>query len=335
MSGTAQAGGGDRAAAAGPRGVLGLLREPGWRRGLALAVAVAVACLLLGQWQWHRRQARLAANAPLVQNYDDAPVALDSVLPGGAPLAARDAWTPVRVSGTYDADATVLARNRQQGRSVGYDVLVPLVLDDGTALLVDRGWVPAGSSSRAPDAVPAPPGGEVTVTAHVRPWEPERAGTVPEGQVVSIAAGPVARAAAAAGAAPALRDAFAVLVEEEPAPARAPAAPERPEVDEGPHLAYTVQWYGFALTALVVWVVAGRRELQARAVPVDAPAAVGGAPGSGAAEPSGAGPSAVGTPRAAAPRRAVRGARRARPGSDEEAEDLAVAQAVEGAHPPR
>ncbi|MCI2237651.1 SURF1 family protein [Paenibacillus sp. TRM 82003] len=359
MSGTAQAGGGTagdaggtRATGTGVRGVLGLLREPGWRRGLALAVVVAVACLLLGQWQWHRRQARLAANAPLVENYDDAPVALDSVLPaGGTPLAARDAWTPVRVTGTYDASASVLARNRQHGQSVGYDVLVPLVLDDGTALLVDRGWVPAGSSSRAPDTVPAPPGGEVTVTAHVRPWEPARDSTVPEGQVASIAAGPVARAADAAGAPP-LRDAYAVLAEEEPAPAQAPAAPERPEVDEGPHLAYTVQWYGFALTALVVWVIAGRRELQARSAPVDVPAPVGGGVPDGGvpdgAAPAGGSRSGAGSPgdglsaAAAAPRPAAlrrhpaRGARRVRPGSDEEAEDLAIARAGdEAARPPR
>ncbi len=51
-------------------GVLRLLREPRWLRGLALAVLVALVCCALGRWQWHRREERLAANAPLVQNYD-------------------------------------------------------------------------------------------------------------------------------------------------------------------------------------------------------------------------------------------------------------------------
>ncbi|WP_432571841.1 SURF1 family cytochrome oxidase biogenesis protein [Kineococcus sp. SYSU DK005] len=332
----------------GARGVLGLLREQRWRRGLALAVAVGVVCVLLGQWQWHRRQARLAANAPLVGNYDAAPVPVDEVLPaGGAPLAARDAWTPVRVSGTYDAGATVLARNRQLGDAVGYDVLVPLVLADGTALLVDRGWVPAGSTSSAPDAVPAAPGGTVSVTARVRPWEPARRSSVPAGQVASIAQEPVRRVTGAAGVAR-LRGGYAVLASEEPAPAVALPRAGRPEVDEGPHLAYTVQWYGFALTALVVWVVAGRRELQARELQVrgalSAPGAApdgggaaggddvpGGAPGGrdeGGAVPgaaTGAGPGAARPAR----RRPVRVAR---PGSDEEAED---AEVEAGARPRR
>ncbi|NAZ85517.1 SURF1 family protein [Kineococcus sp. T90] len=310
--------------------MLGLLREPRWRRGLALAVAVAVVCVLLGQWQWHRRQARLAANAPLVGNYDAAPADVDVLLPAdGRPLAARDAWTPVRVSGTYDAAATVLVRNRQHEESVGYDVLVPLLLEDGTALVVDRGWVPAGSTSSAPDAVPAAPTGTVSVTARVRPWEPARRSAAPRGQVASIAAGPVARATADAGAAR-LRGGYAVLSAEEPAPAQVPARAGRPEVDEGPHLAYTVQWYGFALTALVVWVVAGRRELQARAPQAGAvPAGAGpggdpghGAPGGGAPGDGDAGGRGPGGPGGARRRRPVRA------GSDEEAEDAEVEAGV-------
>ncbi|WP_432537124.1 SURF1 family cytochrome oxidase biogenesis protein [Kineococcus arenarius] len=316
----------------GVRGVLGLLREPGWRRGLALALAVAAVCLVLGQWQWHRRQDRLDANAPLVSNYDAAPVALDAVLPAdGSPPAEDDLWTPVRVSGSYAPEGTVLVRNRQHGQAVGYDVLVPLVLADGTALLVDRGWVPAGSTSSAPDAVPAPPRGTVSVTARVRAWEPARDSTVPQGQVASIAPGPVAEVTGAAGVPP-LRGGYAVLASEDPAALPAPATAERPEVDEGPHLAYTVQWYGFALTALVVWVVAGRRELQARALPAatGADGASAGAGSGGDAPRPGSAPEGArrGGPAAGGPtaptRRPARRARPARPGSDEEAEDLEV-----------
>ncbi|WP_432509212.1 SURF1 family cytochrome oxidase biogenesis protein [Kineococcus auxinigenes] len=336
-TGTTPATGAATPSGTGARGVLGLLREPGWRRGLALALAVAAVCLVLGQWQWHRRQDRLDANAPLVSNYDAAPVALGTVLPAdGSPPAEEDLWTPVSVSGTYAPEGTVLVRNRQHGQAVGYDVLVPLVLADGTALLVDRGWVPAGSTSSAPDAVPAPPRGTVSVTARVRAWEPARDSTVPQGQVASIAPGPVAEVTGAAGVPP-LRGGYAVLASEEPTALPAPATAERPEVDEGPHLAYTVQWYGFALTALVVWVVAGRRELQARALPAvtGADGAPGGAPGGDGAVPAGSrspgGPQpgsapggAARRPGAATTRRPARRARPARPGSDEEAEDLEV-----------
>ncbi|NAZ77073.1 SURF1 family protein [Kineococcus sp. T13] len=335
-----------------PGSVLGLLREPRWVRGLALALAVAVVCCVLGRWQWHRRQDRLAANAPLTQNYDAPPGAVTDVLPAGEQLDAADAWTPVRVEGTYDAGATVLVRNRPRDEQTGYDVLVPLVLADGGALLVDRGWVPAGSSSERPDSVPAPPQGPVSVVARLRPWEPTKRGEVPAGQAASIAAEEVGRQTAAAGAPP-LLGGYAVLAAETPAPAQAPLPAERPDVDEGPHLAYTVQWFGFAVTALVVWVVAGRRELEARRSggALGAPLGAGAPPvpgeqGADAREPDGRepdgrepdGPTAGGREPAApgertGERTGGRAARRGRargrgapprPGSDEEAEDAAL-----------
>jgi cytochrome oxidase assembly protein ShyY1 len=240
--------------------VLRLLREPRWLRGLAVAVLIALVCCVLGRWQWHRRQERLAANAPLVQNYDDAPVDVTQVLPRGASLAPDDVWTPVEVTGTYDGAATVLARNRPRDESTGYEVLVPLVTADGSALLVDRGWVAAGSSSERPDAVPAAPEGQVTVTARLRAWEDAKRGDVPAGQVASIGR----EAVQAAVGDVELLDGYAVLATEDPAPSSAPQLAARPDVDEGPHLAYTVQWFGFALTSIVVWIVAGRRELELR-----------------------------------------------------------------------
>ncbi|PPK96172.1 cytochrome oxidase assembly protein ShyY1 [Kineococcus xinjiangensis] len=243
-----------------PTSVLGLLRERRWVAGLAVACAVAVVCVVLGQWQWQRRADRQARTAPLVANYD-APVRdLDAVLPADSTLQPGEVWTPVRVRGRYDPEHTLLARNRPLEKSYGYAVLVPLLLPDGSALLVDRGWIPAGQDGSAPDAVPAPPPGEVDVTVRLRRWEADRDNPAPQGQVQSIAAQDVA-----AEVPRPLREAYGVLAAEEPRPARAPVLLPRPPVDQGPHLAYTVQWYAFALTSLVVWVVAGRRELQARA----------------------------------------------------------------------
>jgi len=319
--------------------VLGLLREPRWIRGLALAIAVACVCVVLGQWQWHRRQERLAANAPLITNYDAAPVALDGVLPaGGAGLRLADAWTPVTATGTYDVEATVLARNRPRDEQTGYEVLVPLQLADGSSLLVDRGWVPAGSDSARPDEVPAPPRGRVTVEVRLRPFEPSRRTRAPAGQVATIARGAVTAAAAAAGD-DGLRGGYGVLAAETPAAADAPLPAIRPDVDEGPHLAYTIQWYGFALTALVVWVVAGRRELETRrtgALPGEGTGRTGtdreGATGRAGEDRRGDardGAAGDGPRRAPVPAPAPR-ARPAgrggtpRPGSDEEAEDAAL-----------
>src|SRR5690606_22590136 len=52
--------------------------------------------------------------------------------------------------------------------SSGVDAVVPLVLADGSSLLVDRGWWPTENRGEVPDDLPAPPAGEVTVTGWVR-----------------------------------------------------------------------------------------------------------------------------------------------------------------------
>jgi cytochrome oxidase assembly protein ShyY1 len=92
--------------------------------------------------------------------------------------AADAVWKRVRATGRYDADAQVLIRNRSVNSAAGYEVVTPLILADGTAVLIDRGWVPpASSGATKPPAVPAPPKGTVTVTARVRPSE-EKLGTV-------------------------------------------------------------------------------------------------------------------------------------------------------------
>ena len=242
--------------------MLGLLRRHRETIGLwLLAVVFATACVFLGRWQLHRYQAKHDKAALVARNYDAAPVPLATLLAGpGARFDRQQEWRKVSVRGTYDAAATVLVRNRPHTGNgadavYGYEVVVPLRLDDGTALLVDRGWLPNGSTGstpgEAPDAVPAPPSGPVQVVARLKPSEPARAasanGPLPRGQVGSVA---VREIGALAGYP--VYPAYGVLVSETPAAATAPALLDRPVVDggEGINASYAVQWVVFALMLL-------------------------------------------------------------------------------------
>jgi cytochrome oxidase assembly protein ShyY1 len=72
----------------------------------------------------------------------------------------------------------MLARGRAVEGRVGFEVVTPLVLDDGTAVLVDRGWVPpAPGGAAALPRVPAAPSGPVTVVGRVHLSE-SRAGAI-------------------------------------------------------------------------------------------------------------------------------------------------------------
>nr|MBA3489014.1 SURF1 family protein [Longispora sp. (in: high G+C Gram-positive bacteria)] len=88
--------------------------------------------------------------------------------PGQRP-AERDGWRQVTATGVYDPAHTVLVRARTFEHQVGYEVLVPLRLSDGSAVLVDRGWIPSSSAGAAtrPD-IPPVPGGQVSVTGRLR-----------------------------------------------------------------------------------------------------------------------------------------------------------------------
>jgi MYXO-CTERM domain-containing protein len=238
----------------------------------ALAVVFATACVLLGRWQLDRYEDKSARKQLVTRNYDTAPVPLAQVL--ASPDAAfdpADQWRQVRVSGTYDAAGTTLVRNRPRRGSgataeFGYEVVVPLRLADGSALLVDRGWLPSGSGSgdpgQAPDAVPPPPGGRVEVVARLRPSEPARSGRLPQGQALSVT---VPGIGARLGYP--VHGAYGVLVQETPATQPAPAPLDPPVLDggEGINASYAVQWGLFALLGLAfpVWVRRRRRTLAA------------------------------------------------------------------------
>lgn len=215
-----------------------------WYGYLAMAIAFALACVLLSQWQFARRDEALVEVRAIQANYDSDPVALESVLPGLEDYDDSVKWTPVTVTGTYLVDEQLLVRNRPYKGTPGFEVLTPLQLADGSVFVVDRGWVAPGALQDLPDEVPAPPSGEVTVTAYLKPGEPSIAGrTAPAGQVPTIQLDEVA----ALLDAPTYTGAYGILASESPAPATRPAAAPRPVADEGPHLSYAVQWIVFAL----------------------------------------------------------------------------------------
>lgn len=154
------------------------LLTPGWLARLAAALAIATVMVLLGNWQLSRYEERSAINARIDAAAVAEAVPLAGVLAAptgdavGPAVSPEDTWTMVTATGRYDTAHQLLARGRTVKGRVGFEVLTPLVLPDGSAILVDRGWVPPPEAglTAAPE-VPAPPGGSVTVTGRIRPGE--------------------------------------------------------------------------------------------------------------------------------------------------------------------
>lgn len=235
-----------------------------WLGALAAATVFFVVCLFLGQWQWGRHEERTAAADAVTRNYGAAPAPLDRILPAGGPLQPDQVWSRVTATGRYDRAGQLLVRNRPQNVTYGYEVLVPLRLDDGTALLVDRGWVKNAATAETLPQVPDPPDGVVTVTGWLRQGEPSLGRDLPAGQLASIH---LPEAEAALGRP--LRPAYLILGAEDDGTGREPARPAPllpPETDTGPHFAYALQWWFGSLTGFVILGVYLRREIRERAV---------------------------------------------------------------------
>ena len=131
-----------------PKGSWKFLAEPKWVAGHVIVVVATIAFLLLGFWQVDRNDEK-HARGPRRQGRVRRRPRPRSVRPARNRLPGQR----VEASGTYDADSEVLLRNRVRDGEGGYELLTPLVLDDGTAVVVDRGWVPRNDVDRDADSL--------------------------------------------------------------------------------------------------------------------------------------------------------------------------------------
>lgn len=240
--------------------------RPLWIFSHLFVLAAVVLFISLGFWQLRRLDERRARNAVITSRTAEPVAPVDEVLPVGADYADAEAvaYRTVRSSGTYDADGQVLVRGRSLGGAPGSWVLTPLVREDGTAVIVNRGWVPnSGQLEGVPDDVEVP-SGTVTVTGLLLPTE-ERAGMgpqdPPDGTLTNLARADIARIAEQAETP--LVPAYVQLRDQDPEPgAAAPTVLAPPAVDEGPHLSYAAQWFFFAAIPVVGYPIILRRKAE-------------------------------------------------------------------------
>lgn len=103
---------------------------------------IGVACgIRLGMWQLHRADEK----QQLLHQFERGQA--QTLELRHADTAALTRYQHVRASGHYDADHAVLLDNMPSATGMaGYRVLTPWQLQAGQWLLVDRGWVPLGTT---------------------------------------------------------------------------------------------------------------------------------------------------------------------------------------------
>ena len=232
-----------------------------WFGYLALALVFAAVCVALSQWQVARLHETRSANELVDRNYHSTPVAVMSVLPTLTSYSPKQRWMQVELTGSYLADAQMLVRNRPLNGQPGFEVLNPLLLPDGNVFLVDRGYVPIGNTQDRPDHIPSPPAGTVTVIARLQAGEPTLAGrSDTPGELATIHLPDVATLVGK----PTYTGAYGLMVSESPAADTRPTAKPQPQLDEGLHISYAIQWVIFGIMAFFGLWYAIRQEYRMR-----------------------------------------------------------------------
>lgn len=257
------------------------LSSPRWLLSHLFVGACVVAMVAAGIWQLGRLSERREAN-DTIRAAEALPAApLAEVVPAGvaSDAAAVEAarYRSVVVSGTYRPADEVLVRNRSLDGAPGYWVLTPLVQADGTAVAVNRGWVPFDVQPDGPWDRFAPPAGPVTVTGVVRDPQVRSTGGVvsgpadaAEGRLRTLSRVDVARLQQQVDVT--LAPLYVDLVTQQPdQPADTPTPVPSPELSEGPHLGYAGQWFIFALLTVTVYPLLLRRVARNRAAAAAAP----------------------------------------------------------------
>lgn len=242
--------------------------RPGSSRGRIISVIVlllAFAALVgLGSWQMERRAWKLE----LIQQVEARADAPARPLPASSQWPAlnraTDEYAHVRVTGVFDHAKealvyTVLSEPNGPLRGPGFSVITPLMLPDGSAVLVNRGFVPTDKrdpATRTAGQVEGP----VTVTGLLR-FAEEASSFVPDNDPARNAwyrrdPAEIAAARGLTRAAPFMIDADAT-----PNPGGLPQGGETRLVFPNRHLEYALTWYGLAATmlAVVVAVLVSRR----------------------------------------------------------------------------
>lgn len=220
----------------------------------AVTLLFATFTCMLGFWQLSRAHRKLSFEQQMAERGPMPPLTLEQLARDTA-TGDQQAQRRIVLSGQWDAAHTVYLMNRSMDERSGFYVTTPLRLPDGTAVVVQRGWIARDDANPTKAPPVATPSGPVTVSGHVAAWPSHwiDLGHMSSGAVrqnlelapltaesgLAIRPVTVAEDANAGNAADGLRRDW-------PAPSAG--------VSIATHYGYAFQWFAMAVTALVLYV---------------------------------------------------------------------------------
>lgn len=152
-------------------------------------------------------------------------------------------WQPAIVSGIFDNTSQILLRNSYFEGVYGFELLTRFTDVTGRKFWVDCGWVKAGKDALTQPELPRIPDGVVTITGRLR-----LDSSLPRGSFFAIpqskSDGLIAKANAQSGGSS--ENFYLDLISGNKPTLTPKVAAQLPEITDGPHMAYALQWLFFA-----------------------------------------------------------------------------------------
>jgi cytochrome oxidase assembly protein ShyY1 len=210
-----------------------------------IALVLVAACLFAAQWQFNRGGSQSATNKIIAANLDLPSLTMADIA-NLDPVSSQ--WRKVTLEGSFSQDKQELVRNRYYEGKFGFEVLTLFRATNGANFWVDRGWVAAGPDAATPPIVKPVASGNLEITARIRSENLSRqlqgsffvtraSNEKPESitKLQGVDAKPY----------------YLDLLGSPDGKAKPLTEIELPELSNGPHYAYGIQWLAFALLAII------------------------------------------------------------------------------------
>ena len=203
-----------------------------------VALALICLCLIAAQWQYHRGVDRHARNSMIEANIAAPIISLTSA----ASDLVKNEWRTVSTAGSFDASQTILLRNRYFEGKYGFEFLTLFTSSKGEKFWVDRGWIVAGKDALTAPIIPNTPAGTVEITGRLRLDT-----SLPRGSFFALPASGSGLISKWNAQNEVVTEGFYLdLLNGSTTDLTPNVAAQLPELSDGPHMAYALQWVFFA-----------------------------------------------------------------------------------------
>lgn len=211
-----------------------------------VAVALVLLCLWAAQWQYQRGVDRHARNVLIAEQSQLPPIEFKNLLGNIADYE----WRKISLKGSFDDKNQILLRNRYHDGMYGFEQLTLFVFDE-RKIWVDRGWVKAGSDATVPPQLQPTNEGLISIDGRLR-----LDSSLPRGKFFAVANDSERNLVSQLDARKGIQtEKFYIdLISASDASMNPDVPVDLPELSDGPHMAYALQWLFFA--GLVIY---GRR----------------------------------------------------------------------------